>query len=331
MEGKKQRVEWIDVCRGLSIILIVLYHFQLEDHWSGVVGNYTMYFRLAFFYFIGGFLHGFKPMGEFALRKAKFLLLPYFSVLSLNLTFLFALVGYHLLQWELDKILNDFGHIYTLLTGNIIGGTLIGPIWFLPVFFCVQVVFNYYGRRTPLVFIMLPILFVVDIVVRTHTQDIFIYYRLDTLPRALLFYSLGYLSANYKLQKFYLFIPLYFPGMLILGVTDFSYAMERFVTLFIVFGGISTAVCASMLMTHVKWVKEVFVFIGKRGISILVFHALVGFVVPIEEPLLKLVTVVIICILIFELFHRNRWSSFFFLGRDSIAPRQKPTRPTVVP
>lgn len=316
MKSEKQRVEWIDVCRGLSIILIVLYHFQLKNHWSETFGDYTIYFRLPFFFFIGGFLHSFKPMGEFAIRKAKFLLLPYFSVLSLNIAFLFALVGYHLLQWELSKVLTDFGHIYTILIGDIIGGTLIAPIWFLPVYFFAQVLFNGFGRKHVHIFVLLPVLFLLDVMARSVTQDAFVFYSIDKLPRSLLFYSLGFLCAHYKLHKFFLFIPLYFPGLLILGTYEFPFALNRFVTLFIAFGGIALAVTASMLMTCVPWLKQLFVYIGKRGISILIFHELIGFVVPIDDPLPKLVTVVMTCILIFELFHLNRWSSLFFLGRE---------------
>lgn len=83
--GQKQRVEWIDIAKGLGITLVSFGHLSNGDGqavWLPALGGLiaAIYlFHMPLFYFLGGLTFsrrgGFKA---FLVRKAKTLLIPYY-------------------------------------------------------------------------------------------------------------------------------------------------------------------------------------------------------------------------------------------------------------
>lgn len=315
----KGRVEWIDVARGISLLLIVLFHFQVENTWSSAVSEYTKYFRLPFFFFIGGYLHRFRPSGAMATRKARFLLFPYFTMISLNVVFLMVSLAVQILQWDVDAICLNLGHILSLLSGDVIDGTYIAPIWFLPVYFLAQIMFNITGRKRNLLLAGIPLIFAVEVLINYYLPEVFVPYHLDEVPRVLLFYSIGYLFRIHDAKRLYYLIPAYVIGVFLLHSKELNYVTESSFIFLTAIGGIALAITVSKGLCRNSVTRRLLSFIGERGIGILIFHVLVGQVIFLDSPLLKVVTAVAISVSLFELFHRHPLSSLLFLGRKRTA------------
>ncbi|KAF1041618.1 MAG: hypothetical protein GAK35_03195 [Herbaspirillum frisingense] len=127
-----QRQRWIDVLRGIGIILVV---------WGHVYGGYSFdiifLFHMPLFFFISGYL--FRPvadLGAFCRRKAIQLLVPY-------AVFLLA-IGIPL---TIDLFLNkphDAAAVLTFAGDMLLGGSRlsawVAAFWFVTVFFAVLLI-----------------------------------------------------------------------------------------------------------------------------------------------------------------------------------------------
>ncbi|WP_261379745.1 acyltransferase family protein [Bacillus licheniformis] len=78
----QKRIEWIDVSKGVGIILVVLGHTPTPD-W---LKTFIFAFHMPLFFFLSGLVYhdGNMTFTSFLLKKIKTLLLPYFifSVLA---------------------------------------------------------------------------------------------------------------------------------------------------------------------------------------------------------------------------------------------------------
>lgn len=126
------RVKWVDIGRGICIILMVVCHFSnYQQIWFSFNG-FTGKFFLVYFFFVAGLFFNHKiPLGEFVKKNAKKIIVPYVFVVLL-------ILGFKCIQKSTDiptaAISAIFSYSNVIAFGNIstIG---IGPIWFLPAFF----------------------------------------------------------------------------------------------------------------------------------------------------------------------------------------------------
>src|SRR5579883_388022 len=132
MSERDGRILWIDVCKGLGIICVVLGHSL-----NGTVLQHLIYtFHMPLFFFLSGFLHRVQPdPGGYAKRKAIHLLIPYvsFMLLLCPLAYLGAL--HHPEKWS--------GLTKTFLWG---GGHMegrYGVLWFFTCLYMTQQAGNY--------------------------------------------------------------------------------------------------------------------------------------------------------------------------------------------
>lgn len=86
---RKRRIEWIDIAKGLGIILVSFGHLRNGDGQSvwlpaldGTIAGIYLFHMPLFFLLAGLTFSDRRPLGEFALRKARTLLVPY-AVFSL--------------------------------------------------------------------------------------------------------------------------------------------------------------------------------------------------------------------------------------------------------
>lgn len=114
------RVAHVDVARGLSIVLVALYHSGLQPFMAEPMQALGMC-RLPLFFFLAGvvFPAG-RPVGRVALERARALLLPYAVVLLVLLA---------RSAWKGEGAVVD--RLLGIVWGN--GGTIEWiPMWFLP-------------------------------------------------------------------------------------------------------------------------------------------------------------------------------------------------------
>ena len=153
------RIEWIDRWRGVLIASIVLFHvngmamlYASEGFCNGMLRGVNSaiqtYHVVSFFAIIGIIWKDSVPFGKFVLRKSKRLLLPYFfwgMVMGLVFTIapMFISSGAPTYYSEISE---GRGVVVSLLRGET--NRVIGPLWFLPTLFVVEVIYWFSSRIT---------------------------------------------------------------------------------------------------------------------------------------------------------------------------------------
>lgn len=126
---KKERLEYIDICKALGILIIISFHVGFGARWD----HFAHTFAVQLFFFISGFLlpadmksHAAAP---FIKKRVKTLLLPY-AVFGL---FFFAV------QCILKGF--DIGKLVALFFINTDNMPIVGALWFLTALFSGEVIY----------------------------------------------------------------------------------------------------------------------------------------------------------------------------------------------
>ncbi|MFC7356172.1 acyltransferase family protein [Jejudonia soesokkakensis] len=132
----KERLEWIDQARGLSIFLVVYGHnFPTYE-------PYIYSFHVPLFFFIAGIFHPSEVRFKGIIKRGKTVLLPYFIWASLLFLFWFFVgrkYGKSATQ-DLSVIDNFIGIFYAQGGQKYMDWGI--PMWFLPCFFVLFLVFS---------------------------------------------------------------------------------------------------------------------------------------------------------------------------------------------
>lgn len=142
MEPKPtQRLAWIDVAKGVGILLVVMGHiadFALSPADRNFVWVVVFVFHMPLFFILSGYLFKLRPMREVLLSRAKSLLLPYAVYLVLIFGFL-----------QLRDLALGTQNLRGMLFAGAkaaYGGRLLvahfGVFWFVPCLFLTQVAYN---------------------------------------------------------------------------------------------------------------------------------------------------------------------------------------------
>jgi len=133
-KNKSQEMEWVNILKGLGIILVVVGHV-----FSGIAINYIYIFHMPLFFFLAGFLMKIKPRKKYFREKFLYLIIPYISF-----SLLFMALTIFLLAYNSQLTVKSFE---VLLVKNFLGGDyLIGwqdVFWFVTVFFIAQQLLNF--------------------------------------------------------------------------------------------------------------------------------------------------------------------------------------------
>lgn len=78
---KKERIDWIDIAKGIGIILVVMGHLAAEDQ---DLKRFIYCFHMPLFFFISGIVFNIKNIKfkKFFIKKFKSVYLPYAVFLS---------------------------------------------------------------------------------------------------------------------------------------------------------------------------------------------------------------------------------------------------------
>lgn len=128
------RVEWVDVAKGVGIVLVVLAHAIPKNH---VIWQFINQFHMPFFFMVSGYLYSTKNSWvKFVVRKIRTLWLPF--VFTSILTRAVSIVIGKTLVGGIKSIVKMF----LLLEA----GPLLGAIWFIRVLFYAVIVYDLITR-----------------------------------------------------------------------------------------------------------------------------------------------------------------------------------------
>ncbi|MGE6538975.1 acyltransferase family protein [Bacillus luti] len=180
----KQREFWIDIAKGLSIILVVMGHSGQDT----VVDDYLAWFRMPLFFALSGLL--FKPIDPsrfiiWAKKRTKQLMIPYISYGLLIALLIFV------------STFNLNGFIKDILKLGYGGLALKGPygvFWFITCLLLSQLFFGYISRFAKHIQILIVALsyILAHIISLSKFATVMLPWHLDVALMTVVYYALGY-------------------------------------------------------------------------------------------------------------------------------------------
>lgn len=290
----QQRIQYIDLAKGLCILLVVLNHVFLHVNYMSPLVKSLSCFRMPLYFFLSGlFFKEYEGFIGFFLRKVNKLLIPFFFfylVTCLALPNLFYMFGYSGLS---ENSLGLRG-LYAFITEKSLVNL---PIWFLWALFLVNIYFYIllvFAKRLPvtnnyLPFVLAFMCFLVGIIgsaVLSRRINLLVY--MDSAMSALPFFAVGYLFNKFtdilvpnRWDKFLPFIILLFFVIIYFFGGSCNYRLNKFfINPFMQYiCGITGAlgiIFTAKVIQHIPFVT----YWGRYSIMILLTHALLLKIYP---------------------------------------------------
>lgn len=125
----KQRIGYMDIAKGICIMLIVLFHIWTN---SGKINTIVISFHVPLFFFISGaFFKMYDNFGIFIKKKINTILIPYI-IFYLLFRFAYSIVMLNIFGQEAPN--PNWNHLWLWFHGEGVGG----PIWFLRCLFWIN-------------------------------------------------------------------------------------------------------------------------------------------------------------------------------------------------
>ena len=325
MVNQTQRIEWIDIYKGISITFVVAGHVLSSGD------KYIFWFHMPLFFFISGFLY--KPegaIGKFFKKKVYHLLIPYFSFL-----FLLSAPDYIVL-FKSNAKLRDF---FSFTIKQVYGGRDIygwfDVFWFVTCLFLIQQAFHLISRSSENKKLLIPLMVLCLFIYATICQylpqfRLPLFWGINIVPMAILFFYFGHIINEENLNRktvlalsivvFILFMILDMKGVVNheLKMKWESYGIPILNVLLAISGIILVFNCAKLL-SHIKIVKTIFVGLGKACLVIMFLHQAVRQIVFARLPFISnewiiIVVTLIICCCAYFILSFNTLLRIVFLG-----------------
>lgn len=138
----KQRLDYMDVVKGFTILLVILGHSSIPD----LLHRFIFSFHMPIFFLISGYFFNVKPLYELISRRGKQLLRPYVltCLAIILLSSIMCLIGLNHIGLLGNLKMWLFASFYG--AGNdvkIFGIRRIGAIWFLLAMFWASLTVNW--------------------------------------------------------------------------------------------------------------------------------------------------------------------------------------------
>lgn len=288
---KSKRLEYIDIARGIAIILIVLGHTITYSQNCRIIYKIIYSFHVALFFIISGYTYKIKKEESFLTffkRKFTRIMVPYYiwAFLFIIPFYIFGsstgdAIGANYSMLELKKIV--FNVFYA--NGNLFALKQNSALWFLPSLFSMEIIYYYIIKKCDnnknLTAIFLILEFLIAIITYKFMKFIFPL-GINTCLHYGIFYHIGYLmkknnfmdSITFNNVLFLIIITItgLFAALLnyrVVSAIDYAYGNLYFA----IFSGIFLSISVLIISKKIKRSK-LLEYIGKNTMGILVFHKL---------------------------------------------------------
>ena len=286
-----KRIDWIDIAKGLAIVLMVIGHTIPNNHFITLIFS----FHMPLFIFLSGFVYKLpKDKCDLLTRLKKYIkkiLFPYLIILFICSIIIF----YKNYDWNFLNFINFF--IKNLLWGNGTGYTFfgidfvnIGPIWFLVTLFFSKIIFDlinykfgYDDLKINIIIYCFLLLCGIEIGLSVWLPQNF-----DIVLVFLFYLYVGYLFKQYydkiKINKTILFLVSFMIWGICLGFNlNIELAVRKYPFYIL---SVIESLCASYciielckILCKTKFVKKTLMNIGKISIIILCVHSIECFLI----------------------------------------------------
>jgi polysaccharide biosynthesis protein PslL len=277
---KMPRIEWIDILKGLGIILVVAGHI-----FPGLPSEIIFTFHMPLFFLLGGWLY--RPVQDyraFLRNKAIHLLIPYAAFL----TIIYSEVIFQACRYAFShRTLAGVKGVLVAIFNGIYGGEILrGPtsaFWFVICFFATQQIFNYLfhrldQRKLPFVLLLSLVISYLDSYFLRHLS---FPSCLNVVFAALPYFGLGFYLKNLDLKKW---MYAACSGIWMVGLAlitqgypiayDMKYAQYGIpgLTGLLAVCAIVLLIGLSKLLVKLPWVKQPLTYVGNASMVILYVH-----------------------------------------------------------
>jgi polysaccharide biosynthesis protein PslL len=292
-----QRILTLDVAKGVGILLVVLGHNPVFREDAHPLYEAVYLFHMPLFFFLSGITFRLAPAGEALRKRARALLVPYFTMGAVALVVAMP-DGLLATLTELGGVLYGTGHTIRFV-----------PLWFLPCLFLVSMAATgalsaartalgtqrYERVRTQLLVALVAVSLVGGALilasgtfarppfVDAKDRPLGLPWSLDLVPFTLAIFVLGTLASR---TRFALNCP--YPwvvmpvaaGVLALlvwnGVSlDLNYRRmtEVVAVVLAMAAGIAMVLALSSLIARIGWISRMFAYLGSASLVILMLHS----------------------------------------------------------
>lgn len=229
----KKRIGYIDMAKGLAIILVIIGHSSFVPNNAKLL---LYAFHIPLFFFLSGFtlnVRKYETFSGYFLNKWKSLVVPFFL---LNIfVFLFQLfvmypdqvLSFNILHFIKQLLISDRLHIYFQL-------------WFLNVLFLAHV-FSYFILKRgwnlgQWMIIILSLLVSVYLGQKVYEREYYLIWNIDLVPVAMIFILLGVWTKNnlHRLEKYFsvYFLPVVGVLTVLIGRMNYRLSGNQIVDLY---------------------------------------------------------------------------------------------------
>lgn len=289
---KVNRVEWIDVAKGIAIILMILGHCISIDSWFRLI---IFSFHMPFFLIVSGYFYKRTNFKIFIKKQVQGLLIPYCIAITIEYTLKIIFQN-----WPLQNtVITGFFSIITGLsyTSKIsyVHAVGTGVLWFLPMLFCVRLIFylveKYLKEKNLL--IATVVIFLVLTGYWLGKAGYWLPYSLDVALYSLIFYFLGFTIKRFNISE--IIFKDFRYGIIICLIWIFG-VYQRLVLelatryypgiltcIVIALSGTIVFFYVSYFISKIKVLKNLFIFYGRGTIFIFAIHHLEWVFIPYNK------------------------------------------------
>lgn len=268
------RIEWVDIAKGLGIILVVLGHTSSPE----ILIKFIFAFHMPLFFFLSGYLHiknKYPNFKKLVSSKSRSLLIPY-MYFSIILYSFWLIAGRHLSGDENTPVWKPFiGIFYSI--GEKDWMVHASPLWFLSCLFMTECIF-YILTKYSVKFI---VIFTICLSLVGYFYSLLIPIRLpwslDVALTGVVFYSVGFLFRQYfviRLGKFLL--PILLLSTFIISQLNESIDLNtlKFNNYFYFYMAAFTGILSIIIIAQIISNSKTLSFLGRNSIMILALHLL---------------------------------------------------------
>lgn len=278
---KNERVEWIDISKGIAVILVLLGHTQSSQS----LVAYIFSFHMPFFFFISGYLFNmdkYTSLIYLIKAKAKSILIPYVAFSGVSLILYSVIFDYHINDWYLV--------IKVFLESKRNGIFYNVPLWFFTTLFLVEVLYfiiRKYINYKVIVLIILIISGYIESVLFNSTGQPKLLWSFDLAIYYSVFFGMGNIGRGVQLtnrlyKKVILTILLLINILLLVNpevfnvINRFGFSHKSISYLWSLVLGFSGIVLLVVLSKYLNFCKPL-AYLGKNTLIIFSLHFVLGY------------------------------------------------------
>ena len=294
METK--RVQWLDIAKGITILLMVLGHTSIPMKFS----NFIFSFHMPLFFIASGWCSNWtkKSFGRYILAKTHSLLVPFWVY-----SFIVLLIAHF-----------SLGNNNEITFANLITKGWLGyPLWFVPVLFFALLIAKaifFYVKRKLVGYSIFCALAVIGALLSYNR--IYLPWAVSTIPYATVLIGLGYslkkYGSSFEHAKWWFFVICLAITIIISQIWRMDMAWNSITPLVPkTIGAVSGTVMIFVLSVFIEkksvWISKVLQLIGKETYVIMALALILCYAIDAIFPCNKIIEYVIVflCLVWFAL------------------------------